>query len=366
MSRLDAHKVAFESGGSFITETRREVEAYLADLRTRRRGALRLYAKAPVAIGSVVLSWALLLVIHSPLALLCLAGLTVGVVLTGFCVQHDANHGAYFRKRAPNHLVGWTADALLGFSSYNWRVKHNLAHHTYTNVDGYDDDVNQVPWAKLTPSQRPRPWYRFQHYYVWPLYTLIGLRWHTGADIAAFVRGRIGRSVVRWPRGWNLTALLAGRVIFVTWAIVVPLLFYPWWMVLLGYLGVTMIASFVMATTFQLAHCVEEAEFATSEELTAEKRVWAVHEVETTVDFCPRNRFLTWVLGGLNYQIEHHLFPGVPHTHYPAIARIVRRNCAKHGIRYTAQPSLWVALRSHFLHLRRMGKLGLPPQIEMG
>jgi linoleoyl-CoA desaturase len=127
-----------------------------------------------------------------------------------------------------------------------------------------------------------------------------------------------------------------------------------------------MATSLVTATTFQLAHCVEEADFTSAEELEGAKRIWAVHEVETTVDFCPRNAFLTWTLGGLNYQIEHHLFPRVPHTHYPRIAEIVRRNAAKHGVRYTAQPSLWAALRSHHRHLRRLGRLGVPVEIEMG
>jgi linoleoyl-CoA desaturase len=130
--------------------------------------------------------------------------------------------------------------------------------------------------------------------------------------------------------------------------------------------GFTMATSLVTATTFQLAHCVEEAGFASAEELTADKRIWAVHEVETTVNFCPRNAFLTWVLGGLNYQIEHHLFPRVAHTHYPQIAEIVRRNAAKHGVRYTAQPSLRAALRSHQRHLRALGRRGVPAEIEMG
>ena len=144
------------------------------------------------------------------------------------------------------------------------------------------------------------------------------------------------------------------------------MLVYPWWAVLAAYVGFAMITSLIMATTFQLAHCVEEASFASADELRGERRIWAVHEVETTVDFCPRNPVLTWMLGGLNYQIEHHLFPKVPHTHYPKIAEIVRRNCAKHGVRYSFHPSLGRALRSHFLHLRTMGRLGLPPEIEMG
>jgi linoleoyl-CoA desaturase len=363
-----ATKVTFDNGGAFIKETRREVEQYLAAGRTRIRGALLLYAKAPIAFGLTAVSWSVLMFVRPSLipGLICVVGLVVGALLTAFCVQHDANHGAYFRQRRHNHLLGWTADAFLGFSSYAWRVKHNVAHHTYTNIDGHDDDITQMPIARLTPSQATRPWYRFQQYYIWPMYTLMGLRWQTVGDIAAFARGRIGESALRAPRGWHLAGVIAGKAIFVAWAVVIPLLVYPWWAVLATYAIFTMTTSLIMATTFQLAHCVEEASFASADEVRAERPVWAVQQVETTVDFCPRNAVLTWALGGLNFQIEHHLFPLVPHTHYPKIAEIVRRNCAKHGVRYASQPSLWAALRSHFLHLRTMGRLGLPAEIEMG
>jgi linoleoyl-CoA desaturase len=368
MQQGAAPRVAFDSGGLFIRATRREVESYLADRATRRWGYARLYAKAPLALGLTAVSWALLLFAPHTLvvAVPCLLGLVLGAMLTAFCVQHDANHGAYTSSRRVNHAIGLTADALLGISSYAWRVKHNVAHHTYTNVDGYDDDIGQVPLARFAPSQAPRPWYRFQHYYVWLLYMFMAVRWQTIGDLAAFVRGRVGSSVLRVPRGWDLAGLVGGKAFFVIWAIVVPLLFYPWWVVLAAYVGFTMILGVIMATTFQLAHCVEEASFVSPAELGAERRPWAVHEVETTVDFCERNAVLTWLLGGLNFQIEHHLFPRVPHTHYPQIARIVRRNCAEYGVRYTSQPSLRAALRSHVLHLRRMGRLGLPVELEMG
>jgi linoleoyl-CoA desaturase len=127
-----------------------------------------------------------------------------------------------------------------------------------------------------------------------------------------------------------------------------------------------MIVSLIMAVTFQLAHCVEEADFASAEQLAAERRIWAVHEVETTVDFCPRNVVLGWVVGGLNYQIEHHLFPRVPHTHYPQIAKIVQRNAERHGVRYVTQHSLRAALGSHFRHLRTMGRNGVRVALDMG
>ena len=361
-------KLSFENGGDFILDTRREVDVYLASRGTQLRGHLQLYVKAVVAFGVLAASWVSLVVIRPGivLGLLSLAGLSLGAILVGFCIQHDANHGAYFRTRRANHLMGWTADALLGISSYAWRVKHNVAHHTYTNVDGYDDDINQTPFLRLMPTQQPHRWYRLQHLYIWPLYSIMVIRWQIGADAAALIRGRIANSALHAPKRWDLAGLVGGKLLFVSWAIVVPLLVYPWWVVLLGYLGFTMITSLVTATTFQLAHCVEEADFTTAEELGASRRVWAVHEVETTVDFCPRNAVLTWLLGGLNFQIEHHLFPRVAHTHYPHIAEIVRRNAARHGVRYTVQPSLRLALRSHHRHVRALGRSGMPVTIEMG
>ena len=367
-SSSERRKLSFDNGGDFIRQTRREVDEYLSGPRVRTRGRIDLYAKGVVAFVLLLVSWATLVLGHPGLllGLLAFGGLILGTSLTAFCVMHDANHGAYFRTRRLNHLMGWTADALLGLSSYAWRVKHNVAHHTYTNVDGYDADITQMPFARLMPVQAPRPWYRLQHYYIWALYCLMGLRWQTVGDLAAFAQGSIGTSALRFPRRWDLVGLIGGKVIFICWAIVVPLLFYPWWAVLGAYLVYSMVVSLIMAVTFQLAHCVEEADFASPDDLVTERRLWAVHEVETTVNFCPRNRVLSWLVGGLNYQIEHHLFPRVPHTHYARIAEIVQRNAELHGVRYVAQHSLRAALRSHFRHLRTMGRMGIPIALEMG
>ncbi len=194
-------KLSFDNGGEFIQQTRREVDAYLATRRTRLRGRAELYAKGIVALAVMFGSWLALVLgnLGVALGLVAFGGLIVGTSLTAFCVMHDANHGAYFRTRRLNHLMGWTADALLGLSSYAWRVKHNVAHHTYTNVDGYDADITQVPIARLTPTQAPRPWYRLQHYYIWALYCLMALRWQTVGDVAAFARGSIGRAPSAFP-----------------------------------------------------------------------------------------------------------------------------------------------------------------------
>ena len=361
-------KLSFDNGGDFVRDTRREVEEYLADDRVAAAGRRLLRAKALFAFCLLVVSWSTL-IFGSPglvFGLVCFAGVVLGTILVAFCIMHDANHGAYFSSRRLNHLLGWTADVVLGISSYAWRVKHNVAHHTYTNVDEYDADITQVPLARMMPTQPARPWYRFQHLYIWPLYSLMVLRWQTAGDLAALRRGSIGHSALRLPRGWDLVGLVMGKVLFVGWAIVAPLLVFPWWVALGGYCGFAMAMGVVTATTFQLAHCVEEADFTAPADIAERRPVWAVHEVETTVDFCPRSRLLTWSLGGLNYQIEHHLFPRVPHTHYPRIAEIVRRNCELHGVRYSCHPTLRAALRSHHRHLRALGSSGRAVVIEMG
>ena len=363
-----AKRISFASGGDFMRETRREVEAYLASASTRRAGYIKLHAEAVVAVGLTAASWWLLLFGPSSVALrvLSFSGLLLGAIVTGFCVQHDANHGASFRATRYNHLLGWSADALLGVSSYAWRVRHNVAHHTYTNIDGHDGDITQMPVARLVPDQPARPWYRFQHIYIWPLYGFMGLRLQTIGDLAAFRRGTIGTSAIHSPRRWDLAGFVIGKLIFVSWTLAIPLFFYPWWIVLISFIGVSLALSLIMVMVFQLAHCVEEAQIESVDELRSRPQVWAIHQVEATVDFCPRNPVLTWFLGGLNYQIEHHLFPRVPHTHYPQIAGIVRRTAAKYGVRYTVQASLWEALGSHARHLRSMGEQGLPVEVEMG
>jgi linoleoyl-CoA desaturase len=361
-------KVRFDNGGSFIQETRLEVDAYLAGAKVNRRGRFALYRKAPIAIGLMIAAWSVLIFANPGLiaGILALGVLAFGAMLTAFSVQHDANHGAYFGRRRYDHLVGWTSDALLGYSSYVWRVKHNVAHHTYTNVAGYDDDIEQQPWIRLVPAQGRRSWYRLQFIYIWGLYCMFTMRMQFVGDYLALAKGQVGQSTIRRPRGWTLVGYVGGKLIFLAWTIAIPLLVYPWWVVLVAIVGVSCVTGVVVAVTFQLAHCVEEASFTTPEALAVERRIWAVHEIESTVDFCPRNWFLTWFLGGLNYQIEHHLFPRVPHVHYPHIAAIVRRKAAEHGVRYTVHETLRGALRSHVRHLREMGRKGMPVEMEMG
>jgi linoleoyl-CoA desaturase len=272
-----------------------------------------------------------------------------------FAIQHDANHGAHSRHHAVNRLFGMTLD-LLGASSYIWQWKHNIAHHTYTGLANADNDID-VPFARMIPAQPHRRFHRFQQVYLWGLYGIYVAYWHVYEDFKQLIDARIAGRPFPRPRGSRLVEMIFGKVLFAGWAFVVPMLFHPWWLVLLCYGATSVVLSFILIAVFQLAHSVEEAAHPVPAPGThAIANAWAVHQVETTVNFAPRNRVLSWFVGGLNFQIEHHLFPRISHVHYPRIAGIVEGTCAEYGVRYSVHESFFGAIASHWRWVRHMGR----------
>ena len=252
-------------------------------------------------------------------------------------------------------------------SSYAWRVKHNVAHHTYTNVDVYDADITQLPSARLAPAQEaPAP--------VVPPAALLhlGAVLRDGPPLADRRRYRrvqsgesIGTSALRMPRRWDLAGLIGGKVIFFSWAIVVPLLVYPWWAVLGAYLVYSMVVSLIMAVTFQLAHCVEEADFATAESSPPSGGSGRCTRSRRRSTSARATRFSAGSSEASTTRSSTTCSPGC-RTLTTQIAKIVQRNAKRHGVRYVTHHSLRAALRSHFRHLRTMGRNGVPVTLEMG
>jgi len=198
--------------------------------------------------------------------------------------------------------------------------------------------------------------HRLQHYYLWALYGFLPMKWHIYDDFRDVVTGRIAGHQFPRPKGWDLVTFVAGKSLFFSLAFVLPSLLHPWWCVLALYGIASFVQGVTLSVVFQMAHCVEEAEFPQpSPETGRIENSWAVHQVETTVDFAHRNRLLAWLVGGLNYQIEHHLFPQICHVHYPALAPIVEQTSREFGVRYTAHRTLLRGILSHFRWLRRMG-----------
>ena len=349
--------VRFAKGDAFYLELRRRVEAYFVETGKQPRDAWQMYVKTFILLGWSALSYVVLVFLCDTWwqGVLAAASLGLSIAAIGFNVQHDGGHRAYSRLNWVNRLMAMSID-LLGGSSYVWNVKHNAIHHTYANITGHDDDIDLGPLARLSPHQKRLPFHRAQHWYMWLLYGLINVKWQIFDDFYAVAVGRIGSHKLARPRGADLAVFVGGKVVFFTLALVIPLLVNPWLPVLAAYLLTCLISGVVLSVVFQLAHCVEEAEFPMPDQASnAMDNHWAVHQVETTVDFARRSRLLTWLLGGLNFQVEHHLFHKICHVHYPALSKVVEQTCRDFQIRYNEHPTFADGVASHFRWLRRMG-----------
>jgi linoleoyl-CoA desaturase len=352
-----ASKITFDADDGFHAEVKRRVAEHLRTSERPARGGVSMFLKTATILLWFASSYALLVFAAHTWWQGALGALSLALAMagTGFAIQHDANHGAYSDRKWVNRLMGFTLD-LLGASSYVWHWKHNILHHTYTNVHGADHDINIQPFARLAPDQPRLRLHHWQHVYVWGLYGFVLPKWHLMDDFQNVLQARIDDNRMPRPRGWDLLELVVGKVVFFGWALVVPALFHPLWVVAIFYLATTFLVGLILALVFQLAHCLEGAAFprlpAGAERIS---EGWAEHQVRSTADFARGNRALTWYLGGLNYQIEHHLFPKVCHLHYPEIAGIVEQVCAQFGVPYLSHEGVFEALASHWRWLRRMG-----------
>ena len=338
---------------------KRRAGAHLEATGRARWGAGAMHAKTATILGWFAASYAALLLWGGSSAWLA-AALTLSLALAmagiGFSVMHDANHGAYSRSGRVNWWWGLALD-FVGASSYVWRFRHNVLHHTYPNIDGMDVAIDPGALLRFAPTQRLRAFHRWQHVYAWPLYGLIAIKWWFVDDVVDVVRGRIGEFRLARPRGRELAAFACGKAIFVAWSIAIPALVHRSGWVALPFLTGALTLGVVLSTFFQLAHVMPEVEFhGTGPGGHRMATGWAEHQVRATVDFAPTNRLVCWYVGGLNFQIEHHLLPDVCHVHYPALAGIVAEACRAHGVPYRSLPTVRAAIAHHQRFLRALGR----------
>jgi linoleoyl-CoA desaturase len=238
-----------------------------------------------------------------------------------------------------------------------WNIKHNMLHHTYTNIEGHDDDIENEPFIRMGASQRLRKMHRFQHIYWVFIYGFMYMGWIFFLDFRKYFSGKIGAKTnitMSIPQhiGFWLT-----KIIYVGLFIVLPLLFLEVLPILIGYFVFAFTTGIIISVVFQLAHAVEGPEFVYPKEgQQVLENDWAVHQVITTANFATKNKVIRFFTGGLNYQIEHHLFPKISHVFYPQLSVIVKETCKEHGVRYVDFPSLYKAVASHVRFLRKMGR----------
>ena len=353
MTTSDIH---FQPEGKFYGLLKKRVDRYFAKTGLSPRDVPSHYLKIVFMVAWSVASYLLLLFWAQNWWEAGLLTISLALAINGMILNlgHDANHGGLSRFPWVNRLMAISMDAI-GASSYFWRWVHNSFHHSYTNISGVDSDIDLEPLLRVAPDQELLPQHRFQQFYCWPAYSLLLFKWHFVRDFTALAES--GENGIPKPSMSEMFILFGGKFFYLAWTLLIPMLFRPAWQVILVYVAFMMIWSFVIAITFQLAHLVKESKLYPPQPTDMDSD-WASHQVYATCNFAPTNRFISWYVGGLNHQIEHHLFPFISHVHYDAISPIVQKTCKEFKLPYHSHKTLAQALASHFEHMREMGLQG--------
>lgn len=344
------------SKSPFLATTRARVDQYFKDNGTTRNATAYMWAKTAffltgfAALYALILSNAFSVWVMLPLALL----LGMFSAFVGFNVCHDAIHGAFSSNKTVNKVLSSIFN-LLGASPYVWNITHNIVHHTYTNIPGHDEDIDVAPGliriAQDEPANRIQ---RYQHWYAFPLYGLASISWAFRKDYKKFFQPKIGQYENK-HRKIEYFNLFFYKAVYYTLFIVLPLVLLDitWWQFVIGFLALHMAQGLTMGLVFQLAHVVEGTEFPVPDTGGNMEEAWAEHQMRTTANFATASPIAAFFLGGLNQQIEHHLFPKICHIHYVKIGKIVRETAHEFNIPYTENPTFSGALRSHYRMLKK-------------
>lgn len=345
-------KFLSSSHDNFLNTVRHRVDEYFKKNNLSRHATTTLHFKVALHyIIAVLLYISIIAELFPPLVLLAMA-MSLGVIsgYIGINLCHDSLHGAYSSNSKINQLLGYAYD-VVGLSSFVWKTTHNKGHHIYTNIAGVDPDLHKPVLLRLTPTDKHYPFHRWQHLYIWVLYSLVGLNWIYYSDYVCIAK--------EWHKVTIRERVLFFLFKFVNFAIFVafPLYFMtlPWWQIAIGYLGYQMAGGFSVALIFQLAHLVERLHFPTPNAEGIIDKDWGDHEMYTTANFATNNHFLSYVLGGLNFQIEHHLMPYISHIHYKTISPIVKDTALEFGLPYFENSTFCGAVASHWRLLKKLG-----------
>lgn len=299
--------------------------------------------------GSVTSVWLLFL-------LYILSGL--GMAGVGMGVMHDAIHGSYSKNQKINKLLGYTFN-LIGANATIWRIQHNILHHTYTNIDQADDDINMPFFLRFSPHAKHYWLHRFQHIYVWFFYGMSTIFWITSKDFARLVRYRkMGFLDKKNEYKKALVSMTAWKLLYYTYALVLPMIMVPlsWWIILLAFMGMHIVTGLLVSVVFQIAHIMPANDFPLPDKDGMMEDDWYGHQFITTSNFSPNSKILFWLIGGLNYQVEHHVLPDVCHVHYKNLSDIVAETAREFGMPYHVKKSLFHALVDHIKMLRLLGR----------
>lgn len=346
----------------FYATLKHRVDAYFAENQLSKHANGAMVVKTIILLSSYIIPFILLLVLQPSFGVSLLLWSLMGISLAGIgmSVMHDANHGAYSSSNAVNYVVGHSLN-LIGGSVFNWKLQHNILHHTYTNITHMDEDIEDRLVLKFSPHTPVKKYHRFQWMYAFLFYGLLTFYWAVAKDLVQFrqfVRNGVNPHSAKENRV-ILFKIVAVKLVYFFVMLVVPSVFagIPFMQVFSGFLLMHFFAGLILTTVFQLAHTLEHTAhpLPTSEGII--ENDWAIHQLNTTVNFSPGNKLLSWYVGGLNYQIEHHLFQKISHVHYPAISVIVKQTAEEFNVPYLENKTFAGALRSHIAYLKKIGKM---------
>jgi len=348
-------KVTFDkSGNSFFNSLKSKVDRYFSENSLDPAGNKKVYIKGGIQVISAVCIYVALVFFNLPVSLAILGASLLGLnlALLGFNIMHEGGHQSFSKHSWINSVAAYFLN-ILGGSTYFWKVKHNVNHHTFTNIEGVDSDISVEPFMRLHPNQPLLKMHKYQHVYWFFLYGVSYMAWIFYDDFVKYFTRKI--AVHMEPKSLSLKEQLIFWITKLTYVgvfIVLPIFMLGWLKAVVGFFIVTFVCGLFISIVFQLAHVVEATEYPADSEIEKE---WAVHQVSTTSNFATKSKFLFWLLGGLNFQVEHHLFPRISHVHYPQISKLVKETCEEFNITYNEYTSMSKAFLSHLLHLRRMG-----------
>lgn len=350
-------KISFVRENVFYGRLKADINHYFNENNLEKTGNRQLYSKAVILIFSALLVYIVLLSVQLPLVVAVLLCMLLGLLLAGigFNIMHDAIHGSFSGKKWVNTVLALTLNAL-GGNAFIYKQKH-LIHHNYTNVDGLDDDIAKSPLMRQCTSQRWVPAHRYQYLYIPLVYAVSGLAWITILDFTKYFTQKVYVTPMHKMKAGDHLLFWLSKLLYLFFYVALPVYCVGATAWFIGFFCMNATMGMTLAIVFQLAHVIENTSFETAG--TGTKLMgneWAVHQIQSSANFATSNRLITWYVGGLNYQIEHHLFPKISHIHYPAISKIVQQACNEYGLMYNSFPKMSNAIASHFRLMKKLGE----------
>jgi linoleoyl-CoA desaturase len=343
---------------SFHAELKKRINQYFQQTGKKSTGGIALSMKAIILMLVFTALYIHLVFFTPPVfwAVLECVLFACAIAAIGFNVMHDGAHGSFSKYKWVNELAAYSLN-VLGGSSFMWNMKHNVIHHAYTNIDGIDDDIDIQPWMRMSTTQPKYGFHKYQHRYFWVLYAMLYVLWVFVLDFQKYFKQRVGSMPLKKMSFYDHVVFWGFKLLYVFLFIVLPIYLLGVVSWLVGFLVTTLVAGFIISIVFQLAHTVEHTQFPMPDAETGRlDDEWAIHQLKTTANFAPRNKVISWLVGGLNFQIEHHLFPKISHIHYPAISKIIKQTCAEYNVPYIEYPKMRHAVASHVAFLKQMGR----------